>query len=523
MLFNSIRRQLPLTYAAIALIAALALGTVLLLTLRGYYSQREIEHLQGNAQAISRPIAFMYSSQLTPEEIAFDLRNLSFLSQSRIRILDPYGNPIADSGGFQDRRTIALNFRFMNNPDFADFNPMMAQRLTNDNGQAMIWSGSIELYDNEVAPAHLAIPADDARPARDFIIAVAGTPYGFGLGRDIMPGRRSDQRVETPLIDLNNNLVGYVELSEGPAYGSEIIDGVARALIIAGGVAVLVAAGIGWIISQRISAPLILLSQATRKMAEGNLSARVLMNRQDEFGLLAQTFNDMAARVENTITTLKRFVADAAHELHTPLTAVHANLELAVSESDDQRRTSFLEQAQSQLKRLEALTTNLLMLSRLEAGTAPDERAMTNLVSLMRETSELYASRAEQKGIVFELNVPNDEISVRANENQLRRVIGNLLDNAIKFTPENGTIQVGVHQQGQDVQVFVKDTGIGIPSEDMPYLFGRFRRGRNAASYPGSGLGLAIIKAIVEAHSGKISVESGPQGTQFALLIPATV
>ncbi|MBZ0282912.1 MAG: HAMP domain-containing histidine kinase [Anaerolineae bacterium] len=418
---------------------------------------------------------------------------------------------------------IALNYRLLDDPDSVYFNPFLPQRPTDNNGAVMTWSGSIELFDSGVNNDYAPVRPDTFQESTDFVLAVAGTPYGFGLGRDSMPGRRSDQHVKTALIDRENNLVGYVELSEGPAYGSEIVDGVARALLIAAGVAVLVAAGIGWIISQRISAPLILLSQATRRMAEGNLSARVSMTRQDEFGLLAQSFNEMASRVENTITTLKRFVADAAHELHTPLTAVYANLELAASEGDDERRISFLEQAQLQLKRLEALTTNLLMLSRLEAGTAPDERATTNLAELMRETSELYASRAEQKGIVFELDVPDCDIRLRANENQLRRVIGNLLDNAIKFTPENGTIRVGIYQQGQDVRILVKDTGIGISEEDLPYLFGRFRRGRNAASYPGSGLGLAIIKAIVEAHSGKVSVESGPEGTQFALLIPATI
>lgn len=521
MFFKSIRRQLPFTYAAIALVAALSLGTVLLFTLRGYYSQRELDHLQSNAQAISRPIAFMYSNNLTAHEVEMQLRSLSFLAQSRIRILDANGQPTADSGNFQERRIIALNYRWMNDPNLAYIYSSPAQRPMDDNGEPMTWTGSIELFDISSSGEQVAKPLDASQPAGDFTMAVAGTPYGFGLGRDIMPGRRSDQRVATPLLNRDNMIVGYVELSEGPAYGSEIIDGVARALLIASGVAILVAAGIGWIISQRISAPLIMLSNATQRMAEGNLSSRVSLSRQDEFGLLAHSFNEMAARVENTITTLKRFVADAAHELHTPLTAVHANIELAASEGNEQKRNSFLEQAQIQLKRLETLTTNLLMLSRLESGTAPDERTMINLTDLLRESSELYASRAEQKGIVFDLEVPEGEILVRVNEGQLRRVIGNLLDNAIKFTPENGTIQVGVFQQGRDVRLLVKDTGIGIPSEDLPYLFGRFQRGRNAASYPGSGLGLAIIKTIVEAHSGKVSVESGPQGTQFALLIPA--
>jgi signal transduction histidine kinase len=229
----------------------------------------------------------------------------------------------------------------------------------------------------------------------------------------------------------------------------------------------------------------------------------------------------MTNQVEHTITTLKCFLADAAHELHTPITALNTNLELAATEHDDVTRQSFIERALEQLKRLETLTNNLLILSRIETHSLPDERHTVDLGALVRETSELYASQAEQMGITFMIDAPSEPTVVTANEAQLRRTLCNLLDNAIKFTAENGCVELGLRKDGSGIKLWVQDTGIGIPAEDMPYLFNRFHRGRNTAAYPGNGLGLAIIKAIVESHQGKVAVDSLSPGTRFTLLLPS--
>ncbi|MBZ0287274.1 MAG: HAMP domain-containing histidine kinase, partial [Anaerolineae bacterium] len=174
-----------------------------------------------------------------------------------------------------------------------------------------------------------------------------------------------------------------------------------------------------------------------------------------------------------------------------------------------------------QLKRLETMTNSLLDLSRLESGAIQEERTPVDMISLVAQVSELYASRAEQAGLSFQIDAPHEAVVAKVNEPQLRRVVGNLLDNAIKFTPENGVIRVGLRCEARSVQITVQDTGIGIPIEDLPHLFNRFRRGRNAAAYPGSGLGLAIIKTIVEGHGGQVTVESSPKGTCFSLNLPA--
>jgi len=528
MLPTSIRWRLPLSYALIALLATFALGIVLLTTLRGYYAQREFEHLDNNARAIGRVVAEMNRFNLSDEEIQAQLKSLSFLAQARIQLIGTDGAIIVDSGDGKEPRTIALTYneRLASTPDILYFIdkpglPSVSGTVASA-GTRYEWESSID-----VGPSTGAftppIPPDDPLFGRRFLMAVAATPWGFGLNseRELILEGRSDQLVKTPLFDDANQLMGYVQVSGGPAYGTEIVNGVARALMGAGVIAVVLAAGVGWFISRQMSAPLLLLADATRRMAEGMLSARVSMSREDEFGRLADSFNHMAARVENTVTTLRRFVADAAHELHTPITALHANLELAATDEDHAQQLIFVQRAQEQLQRLEAMTNSLLDLSKLESGATQAERTPVDMVALVSQVNELYASRAEQAGLAFRFDTPDEPVIAEVNEAQLRRVICNLLDNAIKFTPENGLIRVGLRRGFNSIQIWVQDTGIGIPTEDLPYLFNRFRRARNAAAYPGSGLGLAIIKIIIEGHGGQVMVESSEQGTRFSLQLPA--
>jgi len=219
----------------------------------------------------------------------------------------------------------------------------------------------------------------------------------------------------------------------------------------------------------------------------------------------------MADRVEETVTTLRQFVSDAAHELHTPLTALRTNLELAGGNDAVAR-------AQAQVKRLEALTEGLLDLSRIEASV--QIFTPVNLTVLAREVAEIYASQAEQANVDFVVNVPDVRLEVRGDIAQLHRVLTNLLDNALKFTSEGGMVRVALGCEGQEIVIQVEDTGIGIPETDLPYLFRRFHRACNAAAYPGSGLGLAIVKAVVEHHGGYVQAANTESGACFTVRLP---
>ena len=214
-------------------------------------------------------------------------------------------------------------------------------------------------------------------------------------------------------------------------------------------------------------------------------------------------------------------MADAAHELHTPLTALQANLELARDEDNASARTRFLMRAQEQSQRLEALVQSLLDLSRIEASESKSSFESIDLTQLVLEIGEQFASRAEQANREFQMKVAEERVSIAGNENQLKQVLINLLENALKFTPQQRLISLALEHSINEIHLTVTDTGIGIPPEDVPHLFERFHRGRNAAEYPGNGLGLAIVKATVAAHQGNVTVESQlGQGTTISITFP---
>jgi signal transduction histidine kinase len=218
--------------------------------------------------------------------------------------------------------------------------------------------------------------------------------------------------------------------------------------------------------------------------------------------------------------TLREFIADAAHELHTPLTALQANIELARDDENASERTRYLARAHEQSQRLEALVQSLLDLSRIEAARSPSNFASVDFAQLTREIGEQCASRAEQTDRFFVMNIEGDNLDVLGNEMQLKQVVMNLLENALKFTPVNGAISLDLQGSQDEITLEVTDTGIGIAPEDLPHIFERFHRGRNASAYPGNGLGLAIVKAIVTTHGGTVAVESQPsQGTTIKITL----
>jgi signal transduction histidine kinase len=361
--------------------------------------------------------------------------------------------------------------------------------------------------------------------AADIVVPLSASPYGYGFvartGSD--PGRRSSESVSVLLMSADGQKLGLLQFSNGPSYGADVINSVTTAWLIATIFAMAIAGLTGWFMSKRVTRPVMALEQATKQMQHGDLSVRVDLpnEKQHEFLSLADSFNGMAEQVEQTVSTLRAFVADAAHELHTPLTALQANIELARDEKNVSEQVRYLSRAKEQGLRLEALVQSLLDLSRIEAAESRTNFVPVDLARLLRERSEPYASRAEQMEREFRLSVDEGSALVIGNESQLGQVVDNLLDNAFKFTPKNGAISVSLEQTSNEVKLKVSDTGIGIPAEDLPHIFERFHRARNVAEYQGNGLGLAIVKAIVRAHGGDIQAGSDSmQGTTFVASLP---
>ncbi|RPI32110.1 MAG: sensor histidine kinase [Chloroflexota bacterium] len=560
---NSIRRRLPFSYAAIALLAALTLGVVLIATIRGYYNKQERSYLQGNAEQISFVIARLLEAHIPAKFLQDQVTSWSFLSQARIQVLDPDRKVLADSGvpSFQQVMMISdlaaprgdVFVERVESPGEAGVPVTLPSwglfvingDLVTEAGAGGRATGCYEptpgtagasecLTREPVFDKTLPWPQMAYSAITETITGSVGAAFSapVGISMSMSPSlygydfeatgsstqRRSRQKVEQPVIAESGDLLVTVVLSDGPAYGDEIVSSVSRAWLVASVIAVILAAGAGWLVSRQITEPLQALTSVTTRMAAGDLSARAGVESTDELGALGAAFNEMAGRVEEMVRTLRNFVADAAHELHTPLTALRTNLELASAEPDSRQQASLIEAAQGQIARLEGVISGLLDLSRLDAH--PGEHASIDLVETLRDIIEPCASRAEQLDVRFDFNLPDRPVYVRGNADLLKRAAGNLLDNALKFTPPGGTVSLSLSAVEEAASITVEDSGIGIPDEDLPRLFQRFHRGRNASGYEGSGLGLAIVRAIVLSHGGDVWEENTHPGARFRIDIP---
>ncbi len=267
--------------------------------------------------------------------------------------------------------------------------------------------------------------------------------------------------------------------------------------------------------------PLRRLVGVTQQVGQGDLAARSNLHSHNEIGALGRAFDQMVARLQATFAVQRRFIADAAHELRTPLTAVGGQLELlmlgAVSDPTQQRRT--LQRMNGELERMGRLVDDLLTLSRLDARPA-----------LRREVVDL-ALLAQDVAQQEHLPTPDHQLTINAtpsvrvigDPDRLRQVFLNVLDNARKYTPPDGSVRVTVEQRAGEASVAISDTGVGIPADDVAHVWDRFYRVDQARTRTrgGAGLGLAIVKGIVEAHGGTATLTSTPgSGTTVTLSFP---
>lgn len=527
-LCHSIRWRLLLSYAGIALLAAVALGGLLLLTLRSYYDERERDYMRVSAELMIHSAEQLLQDDAPEEVLQAATGTYAFMALARVRLLDADHQVLADSDTMLEENFVSLEYHRPESPLNANGNAGQTEFFPGGpEGFRPLETGAANTVEFET---YLSIRREEL-PESDIETGRARWrlyPLRMlrGTADRLLTGETSSKThnalvMKAALYDhRTHEIIGYVELSEGPAFGTEIVNDVAQKAVVAGVIAVFLAAVAGWFTSRRISQPVLALAATTGRMAKGDLSVRADVDRRDELGLLAQTFNTMAARVETTVVTLKRFVADAAHAINTPITALQTNLELAAaSDRIDEARKDIV-RAQSELARLEMLTQGLLTLARIEAHESAPDRQPVDLATLSRQMHERYASRADQAGITLRLEVPPGIYPVKANEVLIISVIENLLDNALKFTPEHGTVTLGLQPEAGGVRLWVADDGIGIPPDDVPKLFSRFYRASNAAAYPGNGLGLVITRTIVEDHGGTITVESAAGRTRFIVQLP---
>jgi len=277
----------------------------------------------------------------------------------------------------------------------------------------------------------------------------------------------------------------------------------------------LIAIGVGsWWFSRTISQPIHDLTVVAIRMSNGELQARALPKGPQELQQFAATFNRMAGYLQANMEGLRAFVANASHELRTPLTAIRLHVD-ALAEgavADPEVAMRFLGQLQDEIERMNRTVNDLLDLSRIEANRGRIEMEEIDLRDILQETRDFWRVRSQQAAIELRLSLPSINPTILGNEDQVRRVINNLVDNAIKHTPANGWVEISLFslvQRGM-MRIEVRDSGVGIPAEHLARIFERFYRAEvpHDLKTTGSGLGLAIAKSIVEAHNGRIGVSS---------------
>lgn len=339
-----------------------------------------------------------------------------------------------------------------------------------------------------------AIPASLRRDSIDFSVAA------IDAGRFALATRTLDRDGGRQVLLAHD--LHHVE---------EEMTQVSRALLITIPFALTLAAILAFVLATRALAPVDNIRRLAEAITAAKLDARVpVTNPDDELGLLARTLNDMIARLQRSFDEIRRFTADASHELRTALAIIRSDAEIGIASCSDKdqavaRFTSILEETQH----LTQLTEQLLLLCREEAGCTQMQWCEVDVGQLVEDTANVMRPLAEVKQLSI-YSVVASGAFVRADAARLRQVFFNLIENAVKYSRVGGVIQVSVEDIGQSVVIRVHDAGPGIPADLGDRIFDRFVRGHQATDllFKGSGLGLSIAKSVVEAHGGTLELRS---------------
>ena len=493
-MFTSLRSRLIASYVLIILICLILVGLVLLALLGSLRARLAFIRLADASIPTAFRVRSLWQRGLSPAEIADQLKDQAEAQGFRILILTPEGKVLADTRGDWTGRKLKM-------------------------------------------PA-LKVPPVPQRP--------------YLSGKLVTPGGRTFLYVALPITPLKpGQRPLFVALTTTPGWGIQVfLRELSPGFLLAGGIAFLVSILLALLIARSIARPLQRIAAAAEEIARGNYDLELNITSPDEVRRLATSFNRMARQVKASRQAQRDFVANVSHELKTPLTSIkgfaQAILDGTARDEAAQRRAA--EIIGDEADRMSRLVDALLDLARLESGQVEMAREPVDLAEVLRRCVEGFALRAEEGGVDLRLEVPALP-PVLGDRDRLAQVFTNLIDNALKHTPSGGTIWVRgcglrvrkgkaeystpiAHRltlpqvaDGEWVAVEVADTGEGIPPEDLPRIFERFYQVDKSRARKGSGtgLGLAIAKEIVEAHGGRIGVESVVGlGTRFTVLLPVS-
>lgn len=342
----------------------------------------------------------------------------------------------------------------------------------------------------------------------------------------LAPSQRGSNMATAP-IEVDGQVVGHVNVW---VYGSDTLlrssdlqfrDESYAAMAWAAIVAIVVASIIGYFFARSLVRPIKRMTRTAEALKEGDFQARTGLTGKDEMARLGQTFDDMAESIERDRKLERRLTTDVAHELRTPLMAIQATVEAMVDgvfPADEEHLVT----VNSEVQRLSRLVDSLLKLSRLENRSTPMKEEILNVGDLIRQIIITHDAYVTEAGLTLKYEA-EDDVYVKGDPDMIRQATANLISNAVRYTPEGGTVTVTVSQEDDVASIAVRDTGIGLTPEEARMVFSRFWRadaGRNRAS-GGLGIGLSVVKEIVDRHHGWVDVEGKKDvGSCFTLHFP---
>jgi len=461
-MFDSVRTRLTLWYAGVLALSLIAFALVIYYAAGNIFHERQDESLRSTAQTVASAYV---------EEFA------------EAHSLTKAGEIVLAEITFPNRYV----------------------QLTDNSGKPIAASANL-------AGSTIALPATvfaDAR-ARGFSHATVN-----GLRVTVVP-LSSDQTL------------GYAAVAEPLSVVEAGLNELRRDLFAGVFLVLLLASGGGYFLARKSLAPIASMNSQTQRISAENLSARLdLTNSRDELGRLATTINDLLARLENSFKEQQRFIADASHELRTPLAVLRGETEVALGKTRTiEEYQQSLSLIQDEAERLSRIVEDLFILARQPINTrAALNKERVSLNDAVRDCARAAQVLAVRKGVRLKLEKDSPSIALNGDEELIRRLILNLLDNAVKYTPAGGEISLGLARQNGSAEIVVSDTGIGIPEAAQPRVFDRFYRvdKARARAMGGAGLGLSIAQWIVEAHGGAITLASAPgQGSTFTVRLPTS-
>ena len=586
---STIRGRLVLSFILIALVAIGIVGGVSGVLVKHFVERRESAYLESNASTVAQRALSLMVPVVRPLSLGDLARTAAFISDSRIRILDREQRVLADSGppgGSEDVwvrvvATINVGDAVVRHrvwiPVTSD--PVQIARLRRSlpvlerrgDAQALVvrrrsglWGSFIEFQDYD-GPLLAAIAREDAAPADDTMRNIHVEPIGDPA-----------------------NPAGYVEIARSPDVPGEALETIIAPFVIAALAATILAAVLGFVFGRRLTAPIEGLTASAVRMGSGDLAARAPCIGDGEIGELGRQFNAMAGKLESTVRdlrqerdVLRRFVADASHELRTPVTALKTFNELLLGGAqrdagaaapvsrvdgaavpvadaakpeprdadcgggvlppwrrpvaaaaalaaglgrgtrrggrnlDAQTRIEFLNDSRRQIERMEWIVENLLNLSRLEAGVAGSHALRVTLGDLIQGAERRVARAAATAGVHLAVELNPADGALDLDSAGLEIALDNVIQNAIRYGSSGGEVRIRASDARGWAMIQIRDRGPGISPEDLPHIFNRFYRGKQAGASgmaDGSGLGLAIARAVVLANGGNISAANNDDG-----------